>query len=721
MNRFLPQISLLFALQAVFCPIVNAQQQTSFYVAPNGSDANAGSQTAPFATAQRARDAIRALKQRGLQRPVTVFLRGGTYSLAEPLVFTPQDSGTPSAPVTYAASAGETPILSGGTRLSGWKRSGKLWTTTVPGVREGTRPVFTQLWAGGERRFRARTPNRVENSDVSFFRVADPLYSGPQQLPEPIKKFQYAAGDIDPNWDSRGAEVVFLQFWQDSHAPVKGIDGATRTIALEKGTRFKTGGPGEAGARYFVENFRAALDAPGEWYLDAQSGELSYFPLPGETPENTVLIAPRLQTTVRFDGEPQAGRPVSHLSFRGVQFSHSDFQIPAEWSDPKQAAQRVPAMVSGRGVQNVAFENCVFRNFGAYGLELLQGSTGNRISRCQFIDGAAGGIQLNGGELAAPVELRTGNNVIEDCEIAGIGQIFPSAVGIFSRHSFGNRIAHNYLHDLPYSGISVGLSFNYVPTVSRDNVVEWNRIHDVVRLLDDGGAIYTQGQMPGTVIRHNLIHDVGHHKLGIGIYLDGSTSNVLVENNLVYNCTNFPFHQSRAGRGKPKNNLLRNNIFALGGESIVRLSDTEENFSAFHLERSILLSDGSPIYGSGHNSRVANPAFTTDSNLIWDIGGPLVIARDSERPWMQNPQERFGQTLTLEAWRAKGLDRASVIADPLFADPKKGDFSLRAGSPALMLGFVPFDLREAGIRPSDGKSNPASRHAILHQPLARTR
>ncbi|MGA8182767.1 MAG: hypothetical protein WB819_03885, partial [Terriglobia bacterium] len=137
---------------------------TVFYVATDGNDSwtgkldkpNAAGTDGPFHTVQRAQKAIRNLKARGpLETPVTVYIRGGRYALAKPLVFAPEDSGTPQDPITYAASPGETPVLSGGREIRGWKRvtdskllaqaGGELWKASVPGVKEG-RWYFHELF-----------------------------------------------------------------------------------------------------------------------------------------------------------------------------------------------------------------------------------------------------------------------------------------------------------------------------------------------------------------------------------------------------------------------------------------------------------------------------------------------------------------------------------------------------------------------------------------------
>jgi hypothetical protein len=54
----------------------------------------------------------------------------------------------------------------------------------------------------------------------------------------------------------------------------------------------------------------------------------------------------------------------------------------------------------------------------------------------------------------------------------------------------------------------------------------------------------------------------------------------------------------------------------------------------------------------------------------------------------------------LDEWRQQGmwLDKESVVADPQFEAPERGDFRLKPDSPALKLGFVPFDVSGVGPR-----------------------
>src|SRR5579863_617143 len=193
---------LLGALLALsFC--LQTEPPAEFYVSPAGNDANPGTREAPFATIARARDAVRPIAG---MRPVTVFLRGGTYALSEPLVFRPEDSGKPGAPVRYSAFPGEKPVVSGGRTIRGWKAApGGLWTAEVPGELR-----FNQLWIGDGRRIRARTPNAGE-----FFRV-----DGEISLGKPAQ-FRARGNDFLPQWAERGGvEVIALQSWAELRMPV---------------------------------------------------------------------------------------------------------------------------------------------------------------------------------------------------------------------------------------------------------------------------------------------------------------------------------------------------------------------------------------------------------------------------------------------------------------------------------------------------------------------
>jgi len=650
--------------------------EADFYVAPDGNDSwsgklhtkDASGRDGPFATLARARDALRALPR---DRDLTVLVRGGTYFLDEPLVFRPEDSGSESGRVIYAAFPGESPVLSGGRRITGWTRpKGGLWVAEVAGVNSGEWR-FRQLFVNGSRRPRTRLPRQ------GFFRVAglagvDP--GGNYQTPS--GSFEFAQGDLRASWANLSdVEVVVLHFWVDTHLPIATIDEEKRLVTFTRKSRRRfTDDFNREGARYYVENVREALGAPGEWYLDRRLGVLSYVPKPGESPDRAEAIAPRLAQLVRLEGRPEEGRFVERIEFRGLTFSHTDWDLPPNDAGDIQAAVGVPGALYARGARHCRVERCTFSHLGTYGIELEDGCSDWEIARNEFADLAGGGVKITGGDASSPPARRTERIAVTDNHMHDLGATWHSAVGILLRHAAGCTLSWNHIHHLYYTGISAGWVWGYGPSVSRENKIESNLIHHVGQgLLSDMGGIYTLGVSPGTVIRGNVIHDVESWGYGgWGIYTDEGSSHILIEGNLVYRTKSAGFHQHYG-----RENVIRNNIFALGREAQLMRTRKEPHLS-FTFERNIVYFKEGQLLGSNWD----DDKYAFDYNLYWDARKqPLRFAK-----W------------SLEEWRKRGQDVHSILADPLFRDPERGDFALVQGSPASRIGFRPVDAKAAGPR-----------------------
>ena len=293
------------------------------YVSPEGKDSNPGTLQHPFQTVERARDAIRALRRKqGTPQPVTVYLREGTYTLPSPLIFRPEDGGSAAGPVTYRAYKNERPLISGGKVVTGWKssrRGGKeIWTAELPAVKSGTL-FFRELWADGQRRNRARHPN------TGYRKV----HAVPDVTPKPLwsdgsTRFQFSPEDIPAGWTYTDAVAMVMNRWTESHLPILRIDHQAGTIHFSKRSVFTL----DKGDDYYLENVPEAMDAPGEWYLDRQRGEVHYMPMPGESIGATRVVIPVLSQLVRLEGDPEQQRSVEHMTFEGIAFSYVEWNFP---------------------------------------------------------------------------------------------------------------------------------------------------------------------------------------------------------------------------------------------------------------------------------------------------------------------------------------------------------------------------------------------------------
>ena len=103
-------------------------------------------------------------------------------------------------------------------------------------------------------------------------------------------------------------------------------------------------------------------------------------------------------------------------------------------------------------------------------------------------------------------------------------------MAVFVGYTASSTIADNDIADVPYSGISVGWGWGEVdPTAARSNVVRGNHLTRVMQRRSDGGAIYTLGAQPGTIIEGNVVR--GAIGWPGGIYLDEGSRGIVVGDN----------------------------------------------------------------------------------------------------------------------------------------------------------------------------------------------
>ena len=256
---------LAIAVLAIATALPGRSLAAEIYLAPGGSDANPGTKERPLATLSAARDAARNLKAR-TQEPISVLVRGGTYRISQPVVFRPEDSGSREAPITYAAIAGEKPVITSARAIGGWKHGDRgLWAAEIPEVKQG-KWYFRQLFVNGQRRPRARLPQE------GLHKVAAPA-------DQPRRSFKFQPGQIDPKWRNRDdVEIVILQYWSEARQRIASIDTAQNVVRFT-GDAFR---PTEWSLGWYAENVFEGLTRPGQWYLDRASGVLYYWPLPGE-------------------------------------------------------------------------------------------------------------------------------------------------------------------------------------------------------------------------------------------------------------------------------------------------------------------------------------------------------------------------------------------------------------------------------------------------------
>ncbi len=370
-----------------------ADPPVRYYVAPNGNDQWTGrsatrkNNDGPFATLSRARDALRADRANLLlPRGATVSIAGGTYFLAEPLIFTSQDSGSQNAPILYATARGQRAIFSGGQRLNNWKKVGERWETVLPEVRAG-KWNFIQLWRNNERKARPRWPEQGYNF------IDHTVEPSPQSAGKGHDRFGFKTGDVKPDFHNP-ADIDFLmmQVWTMARMKAQNIDFEKREVTFSSPTRtLQWYGSFPKGNRYILENVREAL-APGQWYLDRKTGVLTYWPLPNETPQNSQFIAPRLESLVEFRGTED--KPISDISLQGLSFQHSNWATPDQGNANIQAEVDIPAAIRAVNAQRIRLQDCEISHIGHYAVSFGRACHDNQLLNCRLGDLGAGGVKI---------------------------------------------------------------------------------------------------------------------------------------------------------------------------------------------------------------------------------------------------------------------------------------------------------------------------------------
>ena len=540
-----------------------------FHVAVNGSDEADGSAEHPFATIERAVQAVRAVKSK--RRGVTVCVHAGEY-LTPGIALTAEDSGSTDCPIVYRAYGDGEVILNGGVtlkaadfapvsddvraRLHGDAKDKVVaidltryglgpddWGPVYPIGAFGTEKKYDayqpgencELFVNGQRMTLARYPSEGFLRLGAVADVGD-CFEFPEQnyYYDWNDRRNHAGGKylMDKETTARlktwqslfgvWAYGYFYHDWADSSTPVDHFDLNHRAFFPAWVSRYGA----RKDALYFLYNVLDELDAPGEWYLDREKGTLYLYP-------PVPLENARIEMTITQNSVICAEN-VNHVTFEG-------FTIKGTRGDA----------VTIKGSDNTVRRLTVY---GVMGNAVDAEGYRNLVTECDISHTGRGGIHLAGGdrETLVPGNNRADNNLIHDW--AEVYMMYNPAVRL---DGVGNVCSHNEIYNSPHSAI-----FHY----GNDHVVEYNVIHDVVLHSSDAGAIYSgqdwAGQ--GCVVRYNCLYRAGAGEFRPdGIYFDDMLSGQSAYGNLVIDVKKNGF---LIGGGR--DNMICNNVVVNCGTGI---------------------------------------------------------------------------------------------------------------------------------------------------------
>ena len=562
-----PAALLAIALVAGLGNNATGEATPTFYVAPGGSDANAGSQPAPFATLDRARQAVRGLTS-AMTNDLVVAIAPGEYFVTNTVVFTELDSGQNGFEVIYRCEGepGSARFM-GGEKVNGWSPpTNGISVASVAG------PAFHTLYENGRRARKARTPNLAY---TNAFPMAQAAYLRAAGVNGSRTNLTYNNGDLDPaGWDLSGAQVMLWSggnyAWFTDTVPITSINTNTRTITLAQNTRYPIY-QNSKGSRYFVQGVLALLDEPGEFHYDEAAGRLYYHPMDGDIAVQEIII-PRVRRILSFEGASESNR-VSHVRFEGLRLEVTDFtawfrhahpgngdsgegHLYPQYDRQMNLPQHRTGTVCLENTDSLVFDRCVLRNSGYSAFYWFGWNQSNTVQRCWISHCGHSGLYLEGrypGEGDVLRGNRVTNNLIHD-----VGELVGSGAGVNLMNCSSNEVASSDI----YNSTRYAVVFDsYVGITNADKYTRGNwmhhlRIHDCNQDSGDTAPVYSWGTSTATPYNQNrveqtLIDDTWAHPsmpdiIPNGIFMDDETKGQIFVNVEVRNSQGTPLRLNGA-------------------------------------------------------------------------------------------------------------------------------------------------------------------------------
>lgn len=653
-------------------------EAAEFFVSPGGDDGAAGTRAEPFRTPDRARMASRQWVGR---EPVTIHLLEGVHYLERTLVLTAEDSGTAGAPVVWRAVEEGAVVVSGGSKLElVWEpyRDGIFRARVADGL------TIDQLFVDGRQLPMARYPNW--DPGVRHYQG----YAADAISPERVARWKSPAGGY--------LHAMHRHEWGGYHYRILGKDE-------DGGLRMEGGWQNNRRLgmhdRYrMVENIFEELDVPGEWYHDSATGLLYLMPPEGVELSRARVEVVRLRHLIEIKGTVE--RPVRWVSLRGLTFQHAartfmDNREPllrSDWTIYRGGA------VMFEGTEDCSLEDAFLDRVG--GNAVWVGGYNRRVTirGCHIAQVGGNGVAFVGESKAVRNPLfeygerqRLGDLdrtpgpqspdypadcLVEDCLIYRTGRVEKQTAGVQIAMAQGVTVRHCSIYEVPRAGINIG------DGTWGGHVIEHCDVFDTVLETGDHGSFNSWGRD-----RYWELSDVDMNTLADGdlrgLPLLDAVQTVVLRHNR-WRCDHGWDIDLDDGSS---NYEIRDNL-CLGGGIKLR-----EGFYRV-VENNIMVGNSFHPHvwyrGSGDVFR---------RNIVFDTYKPIRVPQPWGKECDFNLLHLAGQQATEPAHvlqKQSGRDEHSMSGDALFLDPVGGDYRVREGSPAGLLGFRNFPMDNFGVR-----------------------
>lgn len=505
-----------------------------FYVSINGNDKSPGSIDQPLRSLNAALQKTALLKD----GDVKILMRGGTYFTDKTISIGSNDQINS---LTISNYKDEKVLLSGGIKID--KSALKKTSATIYQIdlkkagisnygelqQHGHRNAVTaplELFYNGQAMELARWPN---SGFLPIGKVTNPgIKDKNSKNTEGGAVFGYTS-DRPVKW-KQSNQVWISGFLANGFAndnlPVKSIDVNKKEITLGATTSYGVKSTDEASPfrRFFFYNIPEELDSPNEYYLDRTTGILSFYNSDNLTNDLFVSIC---STPI-----------ISLINSRNVTLNGLEIGYGRDMG------------IYAQGTKNINIKNCTIMNLGTVGIGIGKNTSDRNlyksyeelisfdktsaffISSCKIYNTGTGGIFMTGGDRQ---NLLPAGNTIKNTEIYNYARRnWVSSPAIFLG-GVGNVIKNCYIHD------GEGQAIMYW---GNNHEIAYNKIKDVVKEINDQGAVYTgrDRSSTGTTIHNNLFENLVSPRgyMVAAVYIDDGSGGIKVDSNIFKNCGSAP-------------------------------------------------------------------------------------------------------------------------------------------------------------------------------------
>lgn len=663
-----------------------------YYVNPTGNDLWSGSlkqpnvqlTDGPFKTIERAKQAIRALKQTNtFNDKITVSIATGRYYLNQSLHFNLLDSGLPGKEILWQGEPGAQVTLSAGLPITCIKRDATFWDCPLSKLPVNTTFTDTERIKGNAPKFELF----VNDQKLKLARWPDQEWAH-IKLPQD-QNTQFSVMEPLPNFsgDIKGAQVhIFAgNDWADRYIGIDSVDQSSNAIKLSAPTSDAL----VSGRRFYIQNLPSLLNAPGEWIYDEATKKISFIP-PSEIKPAEIMLS-SLPNILIADG-------VNYLTFKNISFQHS-----------------TGTAITIKNSNNVVMDQLDVNSIGGKGVEINAGKN-VQLSNSKIHHTGAAAVAVSGGDRAT---LQASGHLIHNNHIHHMSTVILTYTPGVEVNGVGVTVTHNLLEQGAHNAITIA---------GNDHLIEKNELHHFCMQASDCGAIYTgrDWSWRGNIIRYNYIHDIIGYGLksvdiaknqvvysqdgAVGVYLDDGASGFEVSGNIFENAGSMAIQVGGGRDNKIVNNYFETSEYAILLDdrwptydwnvnqknldaSPYKTSVWQEKYPELaipmhnktwpegnRIERNVIVTSKP----DGISSRYFVPRDSTviANNLVWSTIGKQAVDYK-----VQELNKTVGGASWAE-WIAQKIEQGSLVADPCVTISNK-KMTTCPGSPVKKIGFKP--------------------------------